>query len=80
MSGRRSMKEYNEARSRRGLLFWQDSLAPARCPGKTDSNVTSIQIPNFSVAPHQNRFERVVAEASEILLCVVLESARLKRS
>jgi hypothetical protein len=35
------------------------SLTPARCPGKTDSNVTSIQIPKFSVAPRQNRFEQL---------------------
>jgi hypothetical protein len=37
-----------------------------------DSNVTRILTPNISVAP-QNHFKRVMYEASEFLLCVVLE-------
>ena len=38
-----------------------------------DSNVTRILTPNISAVASQNHFNRVMSEASEILLCIVLE-------
>jgi hypothetical protein len=38
-----------------------------------DSNVTRILTPNIPAVAPQNHFKRVMYEASEILLCVVLE-------
>jgi hypothetical protein len=79
------MKEYNEARSRRGLLFWQDADAtfPWRPRVAQEKQLVTLQVFKYQIFLSRGIkivFERVVAEASEILLCVVLESARLKRS